>query len=148
MRRHSTYHRNYFHLVFATKNRAHLISSPEEGVQLAQLLVVKAHDLDAYLEEFGCWREHVHLLVRLPPKLALAILYGQMKGFSTYAWRKRYPEKPFAWQDGVYSKTVDPDNCEGLRKYIRSQWKHHESGDLISKWEPLLTRPQGMPQAS
>ena len=80
--------------------------------------------------------EHVHLLVRSPPKLALSVLYGQMKGFCSRAWNKRRPGAPIGWQDGVYSITVDPDNCTPLREYIRSQWQRHEQGDLITRWEP------------
>ena len=125
--------------------REHLIASPEDGRRLAQFFTVKAHDLDSFLEEFGCWKDHVHLLVRVPPKLALAKLYGQMKGFATHAWLKKNPERPFGWQDGVYSKTVDPDHCDDLRRYIRNQWDRHESGSLISHWEPLESSPEGMP---
>jgi REP element-mobilizing transposase RayT len=63
-------------MVFSTKNREHLIGSPKDGQVLAKLFEVKAHDLDAYIEEFGCWRDHVHLLVRIAPKLSLAKLYA------------------------------------------------------------------------
>ena len=146
MKQQHSFHRLFFHLVFSTKNRAHLICSPEDGRVLAGFFKVKAHDLDAYVEEFGCWRDHVHLLVRIPPKLALAKLYGQMKGFATRAWNERYPEHPFGWQDGVFSITVDPDNCGGLRDYIRGQWDHHESGTLIVRWETPDIGPQGLPE--
>ncbi len=88
------------------------------------------------MEEFGCWRDHVHLLVRIPPKLELAKFYGQMKGFSARTWNERCPDRPFAWQDGVYSVTVDPDDCEALREYIRWQWEHHEQGMSMVRWEP------------
>ena len=145
MKQQHSFHRNFFHLVFSTKNREHLIESPEEGRTLAQFFELKAHDLDAYLEEFGCWRDHVHLLVRVPPKLALADLYGQMKGFSVHAWRKRNPDRPFKWQDGVYSVAVDPDNSDGLRKYIREQWNHHDNRTSIPQWESPDPSPKGMP---
>ena len=77
----------------------------------------------------------MHLLVRSAPTVALSTLYGQMKGFATHAWRERFPEHPFRWQDGVYSITVDPFDCQELREYIRGQWEHHESQATIEKWE-------------
>ncbi len=135
MKQQHSYHRLFFHLVFTTKNREPLIDSPDDGQVLAALFRVKAHDLDAYIEEFGCWKDHVHLLVRIPPKLSLSKLYGQIKGFATHAFKERYPERPFGWQDGVYAVTVDPDNCKGLREYIQNQWKHHEIGTLVVNWE-------------
>ena len=79
--------------------------------------------------------DHVHVLVRIPPKLALATLYGQMKGFATHAMRERDSGHPFRWQDGVCSVTVDPDKREELRRYIRNQWEHHETGGVIEHWE-------------
>ena len=131
-----SFHTLYFHLVFTTKNRQPLIGSVRDGETILELFTIKAKALEAYIEEFGCWREHVHLLVRSPPKLALSVLYGQMKGFCSRAWNKRRPGAPIGWQDGVYSITVDPDNCTPLREYIRSQWQRHEQGDLITRWEP------------
>ena len=135
MKQQHSYHRLYFHLVFSTKNRERLIDSPDDGGTIAGFFKIKAHDLDAFVEEFGCWRDHVHVLVRIPPKLALATLYGQMKGFATHALLERDPDHPFRWQDGVFSVTVDPDNCEELRRYIRNQWQHHETGEAIDRWE-------------
>jgi REP element-mobilizing transposase RayT len=96
----------------------------------------KAHDLDAWIEEVGGWREHVHLLLRTRPTTTLADVYGQIKGFSSWSWRKRWPERPFGWGDGVWAMTVDPMNCEGLRVYIRDQRQHHERRALIAEWEP------------
>ncbi|MCP4675129.1 MAG: hypothetical protein GY854_06410 [Deltaproteobacteria bacterium] len=63
-------------------------------------------------------------------------VYGQLKGFSTWSWRKRWPDKPFGWSDGVYAVTVDPENCQGLRNYIRNQHAHHGDGTTVPHWEP------------
>jgi REP element-mobilizing transposase RayT len=136
VRQQRSYHRLLFHLVFSTKHREHLIEASADGRSLLGFFKVKAHALEGWIEEFGCWRDHVHLLVRIPPKLELAKLYGQMKGFSAWAWNERYPDRPFAWQDGVFSITVDPDDCEALRQYIRWQWEHHEQGTSVERWEP------------
>ena len=147
MKQRHSYHRLYFHLVFSTKNREHLITTQRDGQALAGFFEVKAHELDAYVEEFGCWRDHVHLLVRIAPKVALSKVYGQLKGFASRAWNKRFPERPFGWQDGVFSITVDPDNCDDLREYIRRQWDRHESGASIGRWETPGTGPEGLPVA-
>ena len=45
------------------------------------------------------------------------------------------PDKPFKWTDGVFAVTVDPENCEGLRAYIRNQQKHHTQSSLVPAWE-------------
>lgn len=145
MKQQNSYHRLYFHLVFSTRNRERLILSPADGQMLLELFLVKAHDLDSYIEEFGCWRDHVHLLVRIPAKLALAKVYGQLKGFSAFVWNRRNQDRPLFWQKGMFSITVDPDHCDELRHYIRHQWRHHDSGSVVSRWETPDTGPEGLP---
>ncbi|MFO8071938.1 MAG: IS200/IS605 family transposase [Polyangia bacterium] len=145
MKQSHSYHRLLFHLVFSTKNREHLIDSHEDGHVLAGLFAVKAHHLEVYIEEFGYWRDHVHLLVRIAPKLSLAKIYGQLKGFASHTWNDRFPERKLYWQDGVFSVTVDPDDCNDLRWYIRNQWNHHESGSLQENWEMPDIGPKGLP---
>ncbi len=97
---------------------------------------VKAHDIDVYIDEIGGWRDHVHLFLRARPTMALSDVYGQLKGFSSHSWRKRYPKKHFKWGDGVYAATTDPHNSEELRAYIRNQKTHHETGHIVPIWEP------------
>lgn len=125
-----------YHLVFHTKNRERFIEGDEEEQLLFGLMKQKAHEVDAWIEEFGGWREHVHLLLRARPTIALSEVYGQMKGLSAWAWRKEWPERPFGWGDGVWAVTVDPENCQALREYIRNQRQHHDSRSLIAVWEP------------
>ena len=124
-----------YHLVFFTKGREPYISSRDVPALLS-FLKSKAHDLDCYLEEFGAWKEHVHLLVRIRPTLPLSEVYGQLKGFGTYSWRRYYANKPFKWADGTFAMTVDPYNCEPLRPYIRQQPRHHCDKSTIRDWEP------------
>jgi len=102
---------------------------------LFSFMKTKAHDIDCYIKEFGAWREHVHLLVRTRPTVQLSEVYRQLKGFSSYSWRKSYPDKPFQWADGTYSLTVAPYNCEPLREYIRNQPRHHRDKNTVSIWE-------------
>ena len=125
-----------YHMVFRTKHREHLIVTPEAERALFGFLQTKAHHLDAYILEIGGWREHVHLLIRTRPTMALSEVYGQLKGFSSRCWHRKFPEMPFGWADGVWAMTVDPSNCEGLILYIRSQHAHHEAATAIQVWEP------------
>lgn len=136
MRQRHSYHRLFYHLVFTTKGRAQLIESPDDGERLCQYFRVKAARLDAYVEEFGCYRDHVHLLVRCVPTIALSDLYGQLKGFAAYAYRERHPDRVLKWQDGVWASTVDPDTTDALRCYIRNQWANHGAKVVVERWEP------------
>jgi len=129
-----------YHVVFRTKQREPFIQTGEEERALYAFMRKKANDLDAWIEEVGGWKEHVHLLLRTRPTVALSTVYGQLKGFATWAWHKRWPDKPFGWDDGVWAKTVEPENCEALRAYIRNQRGHHMEGTEQVRWEPEDTR--------
>jgi REP element-mobilizing transposase RayT len=125
-----------YHLVFSTKNREHLIVSDTDEKFLFGLLQTKAHHLDAYLLEIGGWRDHVHLLLRTRPTMALSEIYRQLKGFSSRSWNRRYPDRRFGWSDGVWAITVDPNSMDELIFYVRNQHTHHEQDSISVEWEP------------
>lgn len=135
MKQYHSYNRLFFHLIFWTKRREGLIRTRGDESLLFDAFKKKAHDLDAYIEELGSWYDHVHMLVRCPPTLLLSKLYGQLKGFSSYRWSKEWPERPFAWGDGVYIASVDPWDNHGLRGYIRNQRRVHSLRTQFDAWE-------------
>ena len=135
MSRQHSYHRLYYHLVFSTKNRESFICSKDDERMIDGLLKEKAHDLHVIIEEFGSWYDHVHLLVRCVPSIELSKVYRHLKGYSTWVWRRRFPDRPFGWSDGVFAATVDPDQQEELRAYIRNQRNHHQSTTTQPRWE-------------
>jgi len=125
-----------YHLVFRTKEREPLIATKDHIDALLGCMKIKANQLDAQILEFGGYFEHVHLLLRARPTVALSALYGQLKGFSSHSWHREYSDLAFGWADGVWAKTVDPDNCEALRVYVRDQWSRHEQRESVAEWEP------------
>ena len=139
MRQRHSYHRLWYHLVFHTKNRERLLIGQEDVRLLFEAMEKKSRDLDCYIEGFGGWKDHVHVLLRASPTLPLCEIYRQLKGYSAHEWNRLDPERPFRWGDGAYSVTVDPERCEGLRRYIREQWPRHEDGDL----DPALEHEPG-----
>jgi len=136
MRRQHSYHRLFYHLVFNTKEKESFINTQADEDFLYSMMKKKAHDLSAYLLEFGSWYDHVHLLVRSPPSVLLSDVYGQLKGYSSWHWNRRRPDRPFKWADGVFAATVDTCDNEDLRKYIRYQRSRHQMNSLEPKWEP------------
>ena len=90
-----------YHLVFSTKQREPLISSNDFCGALRGYMEIKANQLDAQILEFGGYFEHVHLLLRARPTKSLSEVYRQLKGFSSHAWHKEFPDLAFGWADGV-----------------------------------------------
>jgi putative transposase len=136
MKQRHSYTNLLYHLVFRTKYREHFIDTPQLDDALRGFIQKKAHDLDAYVEGYGSWNDHVHLLLRTRPTTALSSVYRQLKGFSSRAWHKQFPDLPFAWADGVWAVTVTPDDCDSLRAYIRRQRDRHDAKAEVEGWEP------------
>ena len=135
MKQRHGYSRLWYHLIFHTKGRSHLIRDRGDEAFLFETMKVKAHEMDSYILEFGAWRDHVHLLVRSVPSVLLADLYKGLKGYTAAQWRNRFPEAPFRWGDSAYSSSVDPDNCERLKQYVRDQWERHENRNALPEYE-------------
>ncbi|OKI60672.1 transposase [Micromonospora sp. CB01531] len=58
-----------------------------------QIITDVCAGLGAELAEFNGEDEHVHLLVRYPPKLAISTLVNSLKGVSAHYLRKDFTER-------------------------------------------------------
>jgi len=80
-------------------------------------------------------KDHVHLLVSIPPKYSVAEVVRHLKGRSAHAMRVKFPflEKVYygtdgLWSDGYFVSTIDI-NEEIIKKYIENQGKE-DSGQV------------------
>lgn len=120
-----TYTQILIHALFSTKDREPAIDrefAPEIHAYMAQL--IKTLRGDPILINGA--RDHVHLLFRLPPALAVADLMEKVKANSSrWARRRRARSRGFAWQTGYTAFSVSPSNAEKVRRYIADQEQHH-----------------------
>ena len=86
--------------------------------------------MDVELIEFGGKDDHVHLLVTVPPKLAIANLVGKLKGKSAYFLRKEYTKqlRKKLWGDHLWSPSYYVVSCGGapldiVKAYVENQRK-------------------------
>ena len=85
-------------------------------------------DFRAELTEFNGERDHVHLLVRYPPQVALSKLVGSLKGVSARLLRKEYPDHihKYLWGDHFWSPSYFAASAGGaplqiVKEYIENQ---------------------------
>jgi putative transposase len=125
----------FYHIVTATKNRQPLITTHVEPV-IHQYLRSKAIELEAIVYALNGTEDHVHLLVSIPPKIAVATFIGQIKAVASTRFNKTYPQlSPFAWQGeyGVFS--FDRKRLPNFIDYVERQKEHHRQGFLIQPLE-------------
>ena len=119
---HTTWRCKY-HVVFAPKFRRQIIYGKlkrDIGKILRQLCQRKGVEI---IEANAC-SDHVHMLLSIPPKIAVSMFVGYLKGkssliiFERHAQLKyRYGNRKF-WCKGYYVDTVGR-NKEAIQKYIR-----------------------------
>ena len=114
-----------YHIVFAPKYRRQVIYGDirkDIGVILRKLCEQKKVEI---LEAELC-KDHVHMLVSIPPSISVSQFVGYLKGksslmlFDRHANLKcRYENRPF-WCRGYYVDTVGK-NEKKIAEYIREQ---------------------------
>ena len=125
-----------YHIVFAPKYRRQAIYGKigeDIGKILRQLCELKNVEL---IERELC-RDHVHLLVSIPPSLSVSQFVGYLKGksslmiFDRHANLKyKYGNRHF-WCRGYYVDTVGR-NKEKIAEYIRNQLQEDVAAEQLS----------------
>ena len=125
-----------YHIVFAPKYRRQIIYSKikaDIGQMLRKLCEYKGIEI---LEAEAC-KDHIHMLVSIPPKYSVAQIMGYLKGksslmiFEKYANLKyKYGNRHF-WCRGYYVSTVGA-NKKAIQEYIRNQLQEDYSDDQMS----------------
>ena len=123
------------HLVWATWDRTRRLDQEVEAI-VRNAIATQASRLHCPLHAFGASDEHVHVLIELEKKVAIASLVRALKGASGHDVTRMRPDLQFRWQSqgyGAFSVSErDPGN---VVDYIRSQRERHRSGDLAAEWE-------------
>ena len=125
-----------YHIVFAPKYRRRVIYGKikkDIGIILRQLCEFKGVNI---IKGEMC-KDHVHMLVEIPPKMSIASFMGYLKGKSTlrifdkYANLKyKYGKREF-WCIGYYVDSVGK-NEKIIKEYIKNQLQEDIAYDQIS----------------
>jgi len=144
---HTTWECKY-HIVFAPKFRRQIVYGKlkqDIGKILRELCERKGIGIEAA----ELCPDHIHMLIRIPPKYSVSEIMGYLKGkssliiFDRHANLKyRYGNRHF-WCRGYYVDTVGK-NAKKIKDYIRSQLQEDAVSDEISLKEyidPFTGKP-------
>lgn len=133
----ASYTQLYLHCVWSTSRRAPLIT-PAIELELYPLIAAKCRSLGCAALAVGGVSDHVHLLVRFNPMLAISTLVGQVKGSSAHAINHVLrPSHYFQWQDGYGAFTIGKRSATQVRAYVLNQKQRHAVGPLIGELERM-----------
>jgi len=84
--------------------------------------------------------DHVHMVVAIPPKIAVAKFIGQVKAVASTRFNKSgLSPTPFFWQEEYAVFSFDRKRLPNYIAYVERQKEHHTQGTTI----PVLERTNG-----
>lgn len=127
--------RIYYHLVWATRSRLPMIT-PSVEAALYQYINDKARQMKCQIHAIGGIENHVHLVVSIPPTVAVSSFVKDIKGASSrYISLSNLSDEAFAWQQrfGVFS--LGGKQLEAAVNYALNQKQHHAQGTINTALE-------------
>lgn len=125
-----------YHIVFAPKYRRKVFygeKRAEVGVILRQLCEWKG----VRIVEAEVCPDHVHMLIEIPPKVAVSGFMGYLKGKSSLMIYEKYPElkckyrnREF-WCRRYYVDTAGK-NAQRIAEYIKKQLEEDKAGEQLT----------------
>ncbi len=135
---HTTWNCKY-HIVFAPKRRRMIIYGKLKA-DIGKIIRELCNRKGVEIIEANACRDHIHLFVKLPPKIAVSDFVGYLKGKSTLLIFERhgnlkykYGNRKF-WCRGYYVDTAGK-NAKKIQMYIANQLKEDMISDQISMSE-------------
>jgi putative transposase len=133
------YWRLFYHFVWGTKNREPLIA-PEWENSLHNAIAAKAADLGAFVHAVGGIEDHAHLVVSVPPKIALSTFIGQVKGNSSHFVNHELDVSIyFGWQAEYGVVSFGGKMLDMVVRYAKNQRKHHTDGTTVTMLEQVMS---------
>ena len=124
-----------YHVVFIPKYRRKVLYG-DLRKELVEVFRRLAEQRQSIIEEGHLMRDHVHMLISIPPKYAVSQVIGYIKGKSaihiarTYGKRKRNFVGQHFWARGYFVTTAGQDE-EAVREYIRHQEREDRRMDQL-----------------
>ena len=127
------------HLVFSTKDRLPLMTTPVRD-QLFPYMGGVVRGLAGTIISVGGMPDHVHLVVRLPTSLSVADVVRTVKTNTSKWMNGRVTGIKFGWQRGYGAFSVSQSALPAVIDYVRNQERHHRCRSFKEELTVLLTK--------
>jgi putative transposase len=118
-----------YHMIFATKYRRKIFNEGIFEYMKERLKQVKDHYPEIDILEINHDKDHIHMLVIIPPKFSVCQVVRILKSNTSRDLKKKFPflkdvywRTDEIWSDGYFVSTVGI-NEEVVKRYIENQGK-------------------------
>lgn len=120
----STFSNLIAHIIFSTKERQPLISD-ELKPNLWAYMGGIVRELNGTALKINGTSDHVHMLIQIPPSLAISKAVQVIKANSSRWVHEKRNLTQFGWQAGYGVFSVSRSNLPDVIRYIDNQEEHH-----------------------
>ena len=124
---HGAYHHQY-HVVWIPKYRKKILEGKLKEFIEKRLFDVQEYHPDIEIEKYSIQRDHIHLVIIIPPRYSVSGIIGKIKANNSREIRKKFESvkkiywRNEFWSPGFFSSTVGI-NEDVIKKYIEFQEK-------------------------
>ena len=124
---HGAYHHKY-HIVWISKYRKKILKGQLKKFIGKRLFDIQEFHPDIDIEQYSIQKDHIHLVVIIPPKYSVSGIVGKIKTNTsreirkTFEWVKEIYYRNEFWSPGFFSSTVGIDE-DVIKKYVEFQGK-------------------------
>ena len=132
---HTKWNRKY-HVVFAPKYRRKIFYG-EKKAEIGKILRELCSWKGVNIIEAEVCPDHIHMLIEIPPKIAVSSFMGFLKGKSSLIIHERYANLKYKhgkrsfWCRGYYVDTAGK-NTKKIAEYIRNQLEEDKLHDQMT----------------
>ena len=125
-----------YHIVFAPKYRRQEIYGAKK-LEIGKIIRELCDREGVHIIEANACKDHIHMLVEIPPKMPVSKFMGTLKGKSSLLIFERFSNLKYKygnrhfWCRGYYVSTVGR-NKQAIEKYIQNQLHEDMISDQIS----------------
>jgi putative transposase len=136
----STFTNLLFHVVYSTKYRKPMIEKSWQD-ELYGYIGGVIRENKGTLLCMGGVNDHVHLLAKLSPTIAISDMLRLIKANSSKMVNEKIkPRIPFEWQSGYGAFSVSESQYEKVRAYLLNQEVHHRKQTFEQEFIAILDR--------
>jgi putative transposase len=125
----------YLHIVWTTEGRQPLLGGDCER-SVHRCIESEAAQLGCAVLALNGMPDHIHLVLRLPTRISIAVLVKQVKGVSSSLVNSMEGyARCFRWKEGYGVFSISRPYLNKVISYVQNQKRHHADQRVWEDWE-------------
>lgn len=113
-----------YHFVFCPRYRRKIFDIPGVEDRFKAITAERCHEDGITMIAMEGQHDHAHVFVSAPPTLSPADIMNRVKGYTSWALRKEFPQlskMPSLWTRSYFVSTAGTVSSETIRMYVETQ---------------------------